>query len=84
MDIYAGCSTTEVLYDQDTNSIGVVTGDMARDRDGCKQGGFVSGIEIPAKQTMFAEGAGGRLAKALTKNLHVDSGKAHSSFAKGT
>lgn len=69
MDIYAGFSATEILYDQDTNIIGVVTGDMGRHRDGSKKEGFLSGIEILAKYTIFAEGARGSLAKELIKNF---------------
>ncbi|EJY7224710.1 electron transfer flavoprotein-ubiquinone oxidoreductase [Salmonella enterica] len=83
VDIYAGFSATEILYDQDTNIIGVVTGDMGRHRDGCKKEGFQSGIEILAKYTIFAEGARGSLAKELIKKFHLDTGKAPQSFSIG-
>lgn len=56
VDIYAGFSATEILYDQDTNIIGVVTGDMGRHRDGSKKEGFQSGIEILAKYTILPKG----------------------------
>ncbi|WP_372777690.1 NAD(P)/FAD-dependent oxidoreductase, partial [Salmonella enterica] len=56
---------------------------MGRHRDGSKKEGFLSGIEILAKYTIFAEGARGSLAKELIKKFHLDTGKAPQSFSIG-
>jgi electron-transferring-flavoprotein dehydrogenase len=54
-----------VLYHKDGSVRGVATGDMGVGRDGQPTGGFTPGVELHAKQTIFAEGCRGSLTKIL-------------------
>jgi electron-transferring-flavoprotein dehydrogenase len=64
VEIYPGFAAAEVLYE---NNIvrGVATGDMGIGKDGEKTDQFQPGIELHARQTVFAEGCHGSLTKTL-------------------
>jgi electron-transferring-flavoprotein dehydrogenase len=65
VDIYPGFAAAEVLYHDDGSVKGVATGDMGRARDGSEGPNFELGMELHAKQTLFAEGCRGSLTKTL-------------------
>lgn len=65
VEIYPGFAAAEVLYDDDNVVRGVATGDMGVGRDGEKTDQFQPGIELHARQTVFAEGCHGSLTKTL-------------------
>lgn len=65
VEIYAGFSAQEMLYDDRQQVVGVITGDMGRDAEGAETAQFVQGIEIRAHYTLVAEGARGSLTRAL-------------------
>ena len=71
VEIYAGFSAQEALYDEDGNLIGVITGDMGRDAQGQETAQFVAGIEIQAPFTFIAEGARGSLARQLESHFKL-------------
>ncbi|TNV10484.1 electron transfer flavoprotein-ubiquinone oxidoreductase [Buttiauxella sp. B2] len=83
VDIFAGFPASEVLYNDDGAVIGVITGDMGRDREGHPKTDFQPGIEIHASYTVFAEGARGQLGKILIEHFQLDVGKAPPSFSLG-
>ncbi|GAA5786905.1 electron transfer flavoprotein-ubiquinone oxidoreductase [Chitiniphilus shinanonensis] len=76
VEIYAGFSAAEVLYDEQGRVAGVITGDMGRDAHGKETAQFAAGMEIRAPYTLFAEGARGSLTRQLeeTLQLRADSG----------
>ena len=59
VEIYPGFSASEVLYDEDGGVVGVATRDVGIGKDGSKKSNFQPGMELRAKQTLFAEGARG-------------------------
>lgn len=65
VEIYPGFAAAEVLYDAHDAVIGVATGDLGIDKEGNRTPAFQPGMELHAKQTVFAEGCHGSLTKAL-------------------
>jgi electron-transferring-flavoprotein dehydrogenase len=74
VDIYPGFAAAEILYHPDGSVKGVATGDMGRNRDGAEGPNFAPGMELHAKQTIFAEGCRGSLTKALSERFQLRSG----------
>ncbi len=65
VEIFPGFAAAEILYDQDNNVIGVATGDMGLDEAGEKTDMYEPGMELHARQTVFAEGCHGSMTKDL-------------------
>ena len=64
VEIFPGFAAAEILY-RDSEVIGVATGDMGIGKDGEKTAQFEPGVELHARQTVFAEGCHGSLTKQL-------------------
>lgn len=62
VEIYSGFAGSHILYNDEQQVIGVKTGDI----------GLQEGIELHAKQTLFAEGCRGSLTQALIKQFKLD------------
>src|SRR5499433_2542406 len=54
VEIYPGFAAAEVLYGEDGRVVGVATGDMGIAKDGSKTDAYQPGIELRARQTVFA------------------------------
>jgi electron-transferring-flavoprotein dehydrogenase len=65
VQIFPGFAAAEVLYDESGAVRGVATGDMGVGRDGKPTANFQPGVELVARQTVFAEGCRGSLTKGL-------------------
>lgn len=65
VEIFPGFAAAEVLYAGDGSVRGVATGDMGRTRDGEPGPNFQPGVELHARQTLFAEGCRGSLTREL-------------------
>ena len=74
VDIYPGFAAAEVLYHEDGSVKGVATGDMGRTKDGEEGPNFAPGMELHAKQTVFAEGCRGSLTKTLFERFKLRDG----------
>lgn len=83
VEIYAGFSAQEALYDEEGNLIGVITGDMGRDAQGQETAQFVAGIEIQAPFTLVAEGARGSLARQLESHFNLRDADRPAKFGLG-
>ena len=70
VEIYPGFAAAEILY-RDDRVIGVATNDMGIDREGNKTEAFEPGMELHAKQTVFAEGCHGSLTKTLIEKYDL-------------
>jgi electron-transferring-flavoprotein dehydrogenase len=71
VEIYAGFAGAEVLYDAEGAVVGVATGDMGIGRDGQPTEAHQPGIELRARQTVFAEGCRGSLTKKLFERFRL-------------
>jgi electron-transferring-flavoprotein dehydrogenase len=74
VEIYPGFAAAEVLYHEDGRVKGVATGDMGIGRDGEHTDRYQPGMELHAKQTLFAEGCRGSLTKTLFQRFDLRQG----------
>jgi electron-transferring-flavoprotein dehydrogenase len=74
VDIYPGFAAAEVLFNDDGSVKGVATGDMGRSKDGSEGPNFAPGMELHARQTIFAEGCRGSLTKQLFERYKLRDG----------
>ncbi len=72
VEIYPGFAAAEVLYHADGSVKGVATGNVGTGKDGEEEG--EPGIELWAKQTIFAEGCRGSLTKTLFERFKLRDG----------
>ena len=71
VEIYPGFAAGEVLYHEDGRVKGVATGDLGIGRDGERTDRYQPGVELHAKQTLFAEGCRGSLTKTLFQRFNL-------------
>ena len=65
VEVYPGFAAAEVLYHEDGSVKGVATGDMGITKSGEQGPNYQPGMELHARQTIFAEGCRGSLTKTL-------------------
>ena len=71
VEIYPGFAAAEVLYHDDGSVKGVATGDMGITKTGERGPNYQPGMELHAKQTIFAEGCRGSLGKMLMEQFNL-------------
>ena len=74
VEIYPGFAAAEVLYHEDGSVKGVATGDLGIGKDGTHTENYQPGMELHAKQTIFAEGCRGSLSKDLMQKFKLREG----------
>ncbi len=74
VEIFPGFAAAEVLYHDDGSVKGVATNDMGRTREGEEGPNFELGMELHARQTLFAEGCRGSLTKTLFERFGLREG----------
>lgn len=83
IEIYPGFPAAKVLFDDHGHVRGVATGDMGIGKDGEKTDGYMPGMDLLAKQTIFAEGCRGHLTKGLFDSFNLNEGKDPQTYAIG-
>jgi electron-transferring-flavoprotein dehydrogenase len=83
VEIYAGFAGAEVLYDDGGRVRGVATGDMGIGRDGEPTERYTPGVELLARETLFAEGCRGSLSKHLIERFRLRDGRDPQTYAIG-
>ncbi|WP_207456217.1 electron transfer flavoprotein-ubiquinone oxidoreductase [Azospirillum sp. SYSU D00513] len=83
VEVYAGFAAAEVLYDDAGAVIGVATGDMGIGKNGEKTHNYQPGVELQAKQTIFAEGCRGSLTKTLMARFNLRDGVQPQTYGLG-
>ena len=83
VEIFPGFAAAEVLYNEDGSVKGILTGDMGVAEDGSQKDGYMPGMELHAKYTVFAEGSRGHLGKQLISQFSLDQGKEPQHYAIG-
>ena len=71
VNVFPGFPASEVLFHEDGSVKGVATRDMGVGRDGEQKAGFEPGVELHARQTIFAEGCRGSLTKELFERFDL-------------
>ncbi|MBC7190906.1 electron transfer flavoprotein-ubiquinone oxidoreductase [Marinobacter sp.] len=74
VEVYPGFAAAETII-EDGQVKGIITGDMGVARDGSKKEGYMPGMELRAKYTLFTEGCRGHLGKRLISDFKLDEGK---------
>lgn len=75
VEIFPGFAAQEALIDDEGIVRGIVTGDMGVAADGTEKSGYMPGMELRAKYTLFAEGSRGHIGKRLIEHFKLDEGK---------
>jgi electron-transferring-flavoprotein dehydrogenase len=71
VEVYPGFAAAEVLYNEDGSVKGVATGDMGITKTGEQGPNYQPGMELHARQTIFAEGCRGSLTKTLFEKFDL-------------
>ena len=83
VEVYPGFPAASVLCHEDGSVRGVATGDMGIGKDGEKTDSYMPGMDLLAKQTIFAEGCRGHLTKTLFETFSLREGKDPQTYAIG-
>lgn len=84
VEVYAGFAASEVVYNDDGTAVqGIATRDVGIAKDGTPKDTFERGVELHARQTLFAEGARGSCSEALMEHFHLRDGKAPQTYGLG-
>ena len=71
VEIYPGFAAAEILYDDNGAVRGVATGDMGVNKQGERTAAYQPGMELHARQTIFAEGCRGSLTRQLFERFEL-------------
>ncbi|KJY84644.1 electron transfer flavoprotein-ubiquinone oxidoreductase [Vibrio galatheae] len=83
VSIFPGFPAKEVCFDDNGAVTGIITVDMGLDKNGEAKETFQAGIQLNAKQTIFAEGARGHLGKRLISHFTLDKESQPQHYALG-
>ncbi len=83
VEIYPGFAAAEVLYDDAGRVTGVATGDLGVGRDGQPTDHYQPGMELRARQTVFAEGCRGSLTRELMERFGLRDGAEPQTYGIG-
>jgi electron-transferring-flavoprotein dehydrogenase len=83
VEIYPGFAASEVLLDDSGACRGIATRDVGIGKDGSRKPTFERGVELVARQTLFAEGARGSCSEWLMDNYKLRDGKHPQAFGLG-
>ncbi|MGS0535617.1 electron transfer flavoprotein-ubiquinone oxidoreductase [Pseudoalteromonas sp. SaAl2] len=82
VEIFPGFSAHSLIVEDDTVK-GIITGDMGVDKDGNEKDGYMPGMELRAKYTVFAEGCRGHLGKQLINHFALDKNSSPQHYGLG-
>ncbi|MEE8122602.1 MAG: electron transfer flavoprotein-ubiquinone oxidoreductase [Alphaproteobacteria bacterium] len=71
VEIYPGFAAAQTLFDEAGAVRGVATGEQGVGRDGQPGANYQAGVELIARQTLFAEGCRGSLTKVLIERFDL-------------
>lgn len=71
VEIFPGFAADEVLYDESGAVRGVATKDVGIGKEGEEKDTFERGVELIARQTLFAEGARGSCSEAIIRKFDL-------------
>ncbi len=83
VEIYPGFTGSEIHYDENGNVAGVITGSLGLGEDGSEKDGYVPGMLLKGKYTVFAEGCRGHLGKELIAKFELDKDVSPQHYALG-
>eukprot|EP00591_Stephanopyxis_turris_P009152 CAMPEP_0195509062 /NCGR_PEP_ID=MMETSP0794_2-20130614/2095_1 /TAXON_ID=515487 /ORGANISM="Stephanopyxis turris, Strain CCMP 815" /LENGTH=590 /DNA_ID=CAMNT_0040636183 /DNA_START=429 /DNA_END=2201 /DNA_ORIENTATION=+ len=83
VEVYPGFAASEVLYSEEDEVLGIATRDVGIGKDGEPKSTFERGMELRARQTLFAEGARGSCSEEIINKLDLRSNKDDQTYGLG-
>jgi len=83
VEIYPGFAASEVIYTNDGSVKGIATRDVGIGKDGVPKATFERGMELHARQTLFAEGARGSCSEELIEKFNLREAKNPQTYGLG-
>lgn len=75
VEIFPGFAAADFILDDAGSVKGIVTGDMGVSASGDEKDGYMPGMQLLARYTVFAEGCHGHIGKKLIKQFALDKDK---------
>jgi len=72
VEVFPGFPASHIIYSDSGAVAGIGTGDMGLDENGEQKDGYMPGMDLLAKYTVFTEGSRGHLGKELLKKYKLD------------
>jgi electron-transferring-flavoprotein dehydrogenase len=83
VEIYPGFPAADIVYGENGEVRGVVTGDLGVARDGRHKDSYTPGMNLLGRYTLLAEGARGSLSKILIERLGLHKNREPQKFGIG-
>ncbi len=83
VEIFPGMACSEMVYDDEGRAIGVVAGEMGRQKDGTPGPSYEPGMEIRGRYVFLAEGVRGSLSKEVIAKYGLDAGREPQKYGLG-
>jgi electron-transferring-flavoprotein dehydrogenase len=83
VEIYAGFAASSLLFNKNSDVVGVSTGEVGIDKSGKKTANYQPGMHLYAKQTLFAEGCRGELSQKLMDKFNLRKGIGPQTYGLG-
>ena len=83
VEVFPGFAAASVIHGDNDEVCGVITGDMGVGVNGEPKEGYMPGMELRAKYTIFAEGCRGHLGKDLINHYQLDKDSSAQHYAIG-
>lgn len=83
VEVFPGFAAASVIHGDNDEVCGVITGDMGVGVNGEPKDGYMPGMELRAKYTIFAEGCRGHLGKDLINHYQLDKDSTAQHYAIG-
>lgn len=84
VEIYPGFAASEVVFDDDRKAVrGIATRDVGIGKDGNPKSTFERGMELHARQTLFAEGARGSCSESIISHFNLRANSANQTYGLG-
>ena len=83
VEIFPGFAASEVIYNEDGSVRGIATRDVGLDKDGQPKATFERGMELHARQTLFAEGARGSCSEEIMTKFNLRENSQPQTFGLG-
>jgi len=72
VEVFPGFAAAHIIYNDEGAVAGIGTGDMGLDENGEQKDGYMPGMDLLAKYTVFSEGCRGHLGKELIAKFSLD------------
>lgn len=83
VEIFPGFPAADILFDEEENVAGIITGEFGIDKEGNKKDSYQPAMELRARYTLFGEGCRGSLTRKLEERFNLRENCQHQTYAIG-